>query len=120
MESMFEFCHKLSEIKIDNTKLTTGKIDSMKNMFKGCSDLTSFDFSRFDTSQVSKMDGMFSGAISLRELDLSNYDIRKVVSSEGIWDNINKLHIEIDASKNLNILKNKPNEINVTDIKHIS
>ena len=120
MESMFENCHKLSEIKIDNNNFITKKVDSMKNMFKGCSELTSFDFSKFDTSEVSNMDGMFSGAICIKKLDLSSFDTRKVKSCEGMWDNINELDIKIDVSKNSKILKNKPKEINVTDINNIS
>ena len=77
----------------------------MENMFKGCTKLTSFDFSGFVTSEVSNMNRMFSGAFSFRELNLINFHTRNIYSCVEIWDNVTKLNIKIDVSKNLNIVK---------------
>ena len=54
-------------------------IDSCRNMFRGCRDITEFDFSNFNTSQVKDMAFMFMYCSSLTSLNLTNFDTSKVI-----------------------------------------
>ena len=58
--------------------LDTSKVTTMKDMFEGCSNLSSIDLSHFDTSQVTDMSGMFEDCSNLKTLDVSNFDTSQV------------------------------------------
>ena len=49
-----------------------------KDMFLGCSNMTSIDLSGLDTSEVTDMSGMFNYCISLSSLDVSGFDTSRV------------------------------------------
>ena len=50
----------------------------MRDMFWGCSALTSLDLSNFNTEKVESMMGMFFSCSALTSLDLSNFNTKKV------------------------------------------
>jgi surface protein len=63
----FMLCSELTTIKgIEN--LNTSNVTDMRQMFYGCSALTSLDLSHFDTSNVTKMGTMFSGCSALETI----------------------------------------------------
>jgi len=87
MEHMFGSDHNLIEIKFSSL-FKTSKVTNMKNMFYGCSSLTSLDVSSFDTTSVTTMSGMFSYCSSLTELDLSSFNTKNVTDMGASFNNI--------------------------------
>ena len=75
----------------------TSKVNSMSQMFIGCSKLTQLDVSDFNTSNVKNMTYMFYGCSSLKEIDVKNFDTRNVTSILGLFYNCSSLE-EIDLS----------------------
>ena len=59
-------------------------INSTRNMFRRCYDITEFDFSEFNTSEVIDMWCMFYRCSSLTSLNLSNFDTSKVIDMSGM------------------------------------
>ena len=76
MREMFEGCSSLTSL--DLTGFNTAKVQNMNYMFAHCYALTSLDVSKFNTGNVSKMEGMFYGCISLTSLDVSNFNTANV------------------------------------------
>ncbi len=72
MESMFEGCKNLVEIKgIEN--FSTVKVTSMKEMFKDCVALSELNLEKWDTSSVTSdeaMNDIFTGCIRLQKIQL--------------------------------------------------
>jgi len=68
------------------TNLKTQNVTDMRNMFYGCSSLTSIDLSRLDTRKVKYMDAMFSGCASLEELDLKYFWTHSVEQMSFMFD----------------------------------
>lgn len=62
-----------------------GNVAGMRNMFQGCSKLTSLDLSNFDTSSVTNMASMFFNCSGLTSLDLSNFDTSSLLSTFGTF-----------------------------------
>ena len=61
--------------EIDLSNFDTSNVTSMKEMFRGCVNLSTLDFSGFDTRNVQTMEGMFRGCEQgLTELDLSTFE----------------------------------------------
>ena len=56
-EEMFRGCNNL--ITVDFSKFNTSSVTTMRSMFYGCSNLTSLDLSNFNTSAVTDMSQMF-------------------------------------------------------------
>ena len=52
---------------------------NMRNIFSGCSSLTSLDLSGWNTSNVTDMQYMFNGCENLKSLDLSHFNTSKVI-----------------------------------------
>ena len=76
---------------IDLTNFNTSIVDNMRDMFNGCSSLTSLNLSNFDTSKVEKMNRMFSNCSSLTSLNLSNFDTSKVKKMNRMFNNCSSL-----------------------------
>jgi len=75
----FSSCNKLTTINnIGNLK--TADVTNMRNMFYGCSSLTTLDVTGFNTAKVTVMEEMFYNCSSLTTLDLTNWDVTKVTS----------------------------------------
>ena len=62
------FCDYCSLKSVDLSKLDTGKVTDMSNMFQFCYQLTALDLSSFDTSSVTDMSRMFYYCSSLTEI----------------------------------------------------
>ena len=77
--------------KIDLSGLDTSNVDSMDNMFDGCSSLTSLDVSNFNTSNVTYMSGMFSYCSSLTSLDVSNFNTSLVIYMDNMFSDCSSL-----------------------------
>ena len=72
MRDMFYGCSSLTSLDLSGLDIW-GATD-MCSMFRGCSSLTSLDLSGLDISGVMDMTSMFSGCSSLESLDLSGLD----------------------------------------------
>ena len=58
----------------------------MRQLFDGCSGLTSLDVSNFDTSNVTDMSSMFSWCNGLQQLDLSGFNTSKVTNMSSMFN----------------------------------
>lgn len=65
MDSIFENCENLIQIRINPIFFTTREVITMNDMFRGCKKLKSFDFSGFDTSKFENMVECFHHALNL-------------------------------------------------------
>ena len=78
-KSMFKDCTNLKTINgLDGLDLS--KTTTLKEMFSGCSGLTSLDISSWDTSNVVDMTDVFYKCKGLTSLDISSWDVSKVNS----------------------------------------
>ena len=79
--------------KILFNNFDTSKVRNMRNMFNGCSSLTSIDVSGFNTSQVTDMRTMFNGCENLTEIkSLENFDTSQVTDMSSMFTNCAKLN----------------------------
>ena len=69
----------------------TSNVTNMRDMFYGCSALTSLDISKFDTSNVTDMNGMFHICRALTSLDLSKFDTSNVTDISGMFYNCSSI-----------------------------
>ena len=75
----FENFKNLTQIEgIEN--LNTENVTSMRNMFNGCSSLTSLDVTNFNTAKVTDMRYMFCGCSKLTSLDVTNFNSENVTN----------------------------------------
>ena len=68
----------------------------MRQLFDGCSGLTSLDVSNFDTSNVTDMSSMFSWCKGLQQLDLSGFNTSKVTNMSCMFnecDNLRTIYV---------------------------
>ena len=80
---MFSGCSKLTSLDVSGFE--TGNVTSMRYMFSSCSSLTSLDLSGLDTSNVTNMYGMFSSCSSLTSLDASGFDTGNVTDMSSMF-----------------------------------
>lgn len=82
MEDMFRSCTSLSSLDI--SQLNTGRVRSMDGMFASCS-VEKLDISHFDTSNVENMSYMFDSCKQLTSLDLQNFNTAKVTDMRDMF-----------------------------------
>ena len=87
--NMFSGCSKLTTL--DLSSLDASKVTYMGSMFSGCSSLSSLDLSSLDASKVTDMGSMFSGCSSLASLDLSSFDTSAVTGMVSMFYGCSKL-----------------------------
>lgn len=75
--------------------LNTSQVTSMRQMFAGCTELTSLDLSSFDTSKVTDMWGMFAQCSKLTNLNISNFDTSKVTRMAWMFENTGLTGIDL-------------------------
>ncbi len=76
--------------------MDTSNVKYMRNMFSGCSSLTSLDVSGFDTSKVTDMNWMFNDCSSLTSLDVSRFDTSNVSHAWMMFYNCSSLtHLDV-------------------------
>lgn len=96
MRELFSGCSSLTSIDLSNFK--TDKLKYMTAMFKGCSSLTSLDLSSFNTGEVTDMKELFSGCSSLKNINLSSFNTAITSSMHGMFWNCSNL-ISLDLSE---------------------
>ena len=80
-----------NENKLKNINLAgwdTSNVTIMRNMFYGCSQLTSVDVTEFDTSNVTDMSAMFYGCSQLTSLDIRNFNMSKVSDVYSMFEGV--------------------------------
>ena len=85
MREMFYGCSALTSL--DLSSFNTSNVTDMAAMFSGCSNLASLDLSSFNTAKVTNMHSMFAGCSALTSLDVSSFDISKVTHMEYMFYN---------------------------------
>lgn len=76
MRNMFYGCSKLTTLDVSHFK--TGNVTNMNLMFYYCSGLTSLDVKGFNTEYVTDMGSMFNNCSGLKSLDISSFKTEKV------------------------------------------
>ena len=101
LKDMFSGCSLLSTINLTN--YNTDNINDVSNMFSNCSSLLSINLSKFNTSKVSSMAWMFSGCISLKEIDISNFNFKNLGRVSFMFSNCTGLkNIVFNSNFNIN------------------
>ncbi len=89
MKEMFLGCSNLTSINLSG--FNTAKVLNMSYMFEGCSKLTSLDLSGFNTAKVQSMFRMFYGCTGLTSLNLSGFSNDNVTDMESMFYNCSAL-----------------------------
>ena len=76
MRNMFYGCSKLTTLDVSHLK--TDNVTNMNLMFYYCSGLTSLDVKGFNTENVTDMGSMFNNCSGLTSLDISSFKTEKV------------------------------------------
>lgn len=123
----FENCSSLKSINLGDFYIP--KADRLENFFRGCSSLTTIEYSRFDINvkniahffrdcsslrsinvdnlvkdQTLSIDGIFAGCSSLESIDLSNWNTSSVTSMSGLFDGCSKLEsIDLSSFETYNV-----------------
>ena len=123
----FENCSSLKSINLGDFYIP--KADRLENFFRGCSSLTTIEYSRFDINvkniahffrdcsslrsinvdylvkdQTLSIDGIFAGCSSLESIDLSNWNTSSVTSMSGLFDGCSKLEsIDLGSFETYNV-----------------
>ncbi|MDE6235178.1 MAG: DUF285 domain-containing protein, partial [Muribaculaceae bacterium] len=71
INDMTSMCQLPQVTELDVSSFATGRVTSMKNMFKGCGKLKKLDVRSFETSKVQIFYGMFQDCIALESLATS-------------------------------------------------
>ena len=76
MRNVFSGCTSLTSLNLSG--LDTSNVNNMQGMLYNCSNLITLDVSGFDTSSVTNMDSMFRGCSSLTTLDIGSFDTSSI------------------------------------------
>ena len=90
MRNLFLGCSRLSSL--DLSHFNTGNVTDLSYMFSGCSTLKSLDVASFDTSNVTDMTSMFSGCHALPSIDVTNFDTSNVTNMSAMFRGCKALH----------------------------
>ena len=71
--------------------LNTSEVTTMKEMFSGCTNLSSLTITNFDTSKVTNMQAMFHNCRSLSSLNLSKFNTSSVENMAFMFNQCRKL-----------------------------
>ena len=105
----FSYCRVLRKIG-GLEHLNTSEVKDMREMFSGCSGLTSLDLSHFNTQNVTNMAEMFSGCSGLTSLDVSHFNTQNVTNMNRMFEGCSGL-TSLDVSNF--------NTQNVTDMRYM-
>ena len=101
MRNMFCGCSKLTSL--DVTKFNTEKVTDMSYMFYNCKALTSLDVTNFNSENVTNMSFMFSGCSTLTTIYVNDkFVIDKVTNGYYMFDNCTNLKDYAPSKKNHN------------------
>ena len=85
-------CVNLSEI-IGYENWNIGNIESMKSLFRNCTQLTQLDLSNFAMNNVVDISYIFNSCTGLKNLTLSNWNLEQCTNIENAFENCNNLSI---------------------------
>lgn len=123
----FENCSSLKSINLGDFYIP--KADRLENFFRGCSSLTTIEYSRFDINvkniahffrdcsslrsinvdnlvkdQTLSIDGIFANCSSLESVDLSNWNTTSVTTMAGLFQGCSKLEsIDLSSFETYNV-----------------
>ena len=97
ISNLYEYEFNISKIYIIYLVSRNNLLNTMKNMFSGCSSLITINLSSFDTSKVTDMSDMFQGCSSLVEINLSKFDTSQVTNMRFMFEDCHSLK-EINLS----------------------
>ena len=86
---LFAGCSNL--VSVDFSGTDTSNVTGMNEMFEACENLKEVDLSGFNTSNVTNMRDMFTGCNGLIKIDLSNFDTSKVDDMSHMFDGCRSL-----------------------------
>ena len=89
MWAMFRGCSSLTSLEF--TSFEKINVTSMGRMFEGCSSLTSVDLSIFETTHVDNMRNMFYGCSSLTNVDVTSFDTTNVTDMGRMFEGCSSL-----------------------------
>ena len=95
MRDMFSGCSKISSLDVSNWDVS--QVTSMRSMFDYCSKITSLDVSNWNVSKVTDTSYMFSQCNSLVSLDISNWNTSKVTTMNSMFKQCSSLKTIIGA-----------------------
>lgn len=84
------FTDKTSLLTVDFVKIDS-RVTSMMNMFRGCSNLTSVNFSGCDASNVTTMQNMFLNASKITSINLSGLNFTKLTNMQQTFNGCSSL-----------------------------
>ena len=101
MRNMFDGCSSLTSL--DVTNFNTAKVTDMRYMFCGCSKLTSLDVTNFNSENVTNMSFMFSGCSTLTTIYVNDkFVIDKVTNGSYMFENCTNLKDYAPSKKDHN------------------
>ena len=75
LEELFFNCISLTTVEYNTDTFNTINVNSMQNMFRGCSSLVSIHFpNNFRTTNCANIGDMFSGCKSLKSIDFNIFE----------------------------------------------
>lgn len=90
--SMEEMFINSTAPNIDVSDFNTNQVITMKDMFKGCSNITTLSFSNLNTSKVTDMSGMFCDCTNLNEFRAANFNTTAVTDMSSMFEGCYYLH----------------------------
>ena len=87
-----------TELDQETKNLDTSNMTSTKQMFYGCSNLTSLDLSGWNTSNVTDMSSMFAQSSNLTTIDFSGWDTSNVTNMNSMFYYCSNKLTELDLS----------------------
>ncbi len=97
MKNMFDGCSSLTTLNLSS--LNTSEVEDMESMFFECSSLTALNLS-WDTSNVKNMSNMFLRCKKLTTLDLSSWNTSKVENMQSLFQECEQLStLTLDPDK---------------------
>ena len=91
LSNMYESIDKLISIQFNKYDIQDFIITDMKNMFNGCTSLTSISFNYFKSQNIDDMSYLFCNCSSLVDVDLENLNTNNVKDMSHMFYGCNKL-----------------------------
>ena len=94
MQEMFGGCSKLEAINFGN--INTSSVNNMQHLFAQCFKISSIDLSKFDTSKVTSMYSMFLNCTNVKTINFGNINTSSVKSMRSLFNrcyNLNSINL---------------------------
>ena len=97
MKQMFNGCSNLSSLKVSGWD--TSNVTDMNATFQACMNLTSLDLSGWDTASVTDMGAMFSMCRNLESVYMPDFDTTSVTTVSNMFSTCNNMQAIIWSQK---------------------